>query len=367
LLDRIGAAGAIVADMACSAGFVLIVAMLAATGTDSAGSLLCLVALGSLTNPLSWAGIRVLLPRLVPPAALERANALDIGVNAAVDVCGPALAGALFALATAPTVLLLIGALYGAACVALLPAARGQPRSAPPGRRGHPRDERRRNGDWHNGGWPNGVQRKGGLRNGVRRGGLLADAVAGVAYLLRHRSLRPLALSYALYNASWGVLLVAVPVFVIQAVGAGHQGDALVGAFWAASGVAGGVGALLAGRHGAPGRERAMMALGMLATALAIYPVSARFGLPGLAIGLALVGFLAGPIDVGVLTLRQRRTEPAWLGRVMAVSISLNLSGQPIGSALGGILLTRSVPATFAAAALTCAAAALASNLVPKR
>lgn len=331
LLDRVGAAGAIVADMACSAGCVLAVALLASTGTDSAGSLLCLVALGSLTNPLSWAGIRVLLPRLVPAAALERANALDISINAAVDVCGPALAGALFGFAGATPTLLSIAALYAAACVALLPAARRQPRSRP-----------------------------------VWRGGLLADAMTGVAYVLRHRSLRPLALSYALYNASWGVLLVAVPVFVIRAAGPGAHGDALVGALWAASGVAGGVGALLAGRHGGPGRERAMMALGMLATALAIYPVGARFGLPGLGIGLALVGFLAGPVDVGVLTLRQRRTEPAWLGRVMAVSISLNLSGQPIGSALGGVLVTWSVPAAFAVAALACVMAAAASLLVPK-
>jgi hypothetical protein len=108
------------------------------------------------------------------------------------------------------------------------------------------------------------------------------------------------------------------------------------------------------------------MALGMLATALAIYPVCAWFGLPGLAVGLALVGFLAGPVDVGVLTLRQRRTEPAWLGRVMAVSMSFNLSGAPIGFALGGALVARSITAAFAIAALACIAGALACWLVPK-
>lgn len=331
LLDRIGAARAIVADLACGAGCVLVIASLAFTGTDSAGSLLTLVVLYSLSNPLSWAGVRVLLPRLVPAAALDRANALDISINAAVDVCGPALAGALFGFARAVPTLLVIAGLYVAACVALLPAARRQPRARP-----------------------------------VQRGGLLADAAAGVAHVVRHPSLRSLALAYALYNAGWGILLVAVPVFVIRAAGAGAHSDLLVGALWAASGVAGGIGALLAGRLGAPGRERAMMALGMLATALAIFPVGARFGLPGLAIGLALVGFLAGPIDVGVLTLRQRRTEPAWLGRVMAVSISLNVSGLPVGSALGGVLLTWSVPAAFAVAALACAAGALALWRVPQ-
>jgi MFS family permease len=332
LLDRIGAAGAIALDMACSAGCVLLIALLCVERADSAWSLVILVALHSLSNPLSAAGVRTLLPGLVPAAALDRANALDTSIHAAVDVCGPALAGALFGFTGAALTLLAVAVLYAAACVALLPAVRTPPHSLPA--------------------W---------------RGGLLADAVAGVAHVLRHRSLRALSLAYALYQMAWGILLVAVPVFVTRTAGGGTHGDLLVGALWAVSGVAGAVGALLAGHCGAPGRERAMMALGMLLTPLAIFPLGVGFGLPGLCLGLALVGFLAGPVDVGVLTLRQRRTEPGWLGRVMAVSISLNLSGAPIGSALGGMLLAWSVPAAFAVAALACGAAALATAWVPKR
>jgi MFS family permease len=330
LLDRIGAAWAIALDMACSAGCILVLGLLSRASADSAASLLLLVALYSLTNPLSAAGVRTLLPGLVPAAALERANALDTSIHAAVDVCGPALAGALFGFTGPAVTFLAIAALNAAACLVLLPAIRRRPgpRSA----------------------W---------------RGGLLADAIAGVAFVLRHRSLRALSLAYALYQAGWGILMVAVPVFVTRAAGAGAHGDVLVGALWAVSGVAAGLGALLAGHYGAPGRERALLTLGMVLTPLAIYPLSVGFGLPGLCLGLALVGFLAGPVDVAVLTLRQRRTEPAWLGRVMAVSISLNLSGAPIGSALGGVLLTWSVPATFLAAAIACLAGAAASRLLP--
>jgi hypothetical protein len=50
------------------------------------------------------------------------------------------------------------------------------------------------------------------------------------------------------------------------------------------------------------------------------------------------VGQLAGPIDVGLLTLRQRRTDPAELGRVLSVSMSLNFAGFPIGTALAGAM-----------------------------
>lgn len=140
---------------------------------------------------------------------------------------------------------------------------------------------------------------------------------------------------------------------------------ALLATAGAGSGVAGGLGALIAGHYDAPGREQPMMMAGMLVTGLAIWPVAACFGLPGLALGLVLVGLLGGPIDVGVLTLRQRRTDPAWLGRVMAVSISLNMSGAPIGLALGGALLSRSVPAAFAVAGAACLLGAAAIGRVP--
>jgi predicted MFS family arabinose efflux permease len=78
-----------------------------------------------------------------------------------------------------------------------------------------------------------------------------------------------------------------------------------------------------------------------------------------------LVGAAAGPIDVGALTLRQRRTDPAELGRVLAVSMSLNMSGGPLGSALAGVLVTWSLSATFAVAALASALAAAAVVLIP--
>lgn len=332
LLDRLGAPWAIAADMASSAACILVVALLALAQIDSASSLVGLVALYSLTNPLSAAGVRTLLPGLVPPAALSRANALDTGIHAAVDVCGPALAGVVVGLAGAPAALLLVVGLYVASCVALLPTLRRRQR-----------------------------------RIASRRGGLLADAVAGVRHVVQHKSLRPLSLAYALYQVGWGILLLAVPVFVTRATNGAARADVLIGALWAASGIAGGVGALLAGQQGTLGRERAMMTVGILATAVAIYPVGGCFGVPGLTMGLVLIGFLAGPVDVAVLTLRQRRTEPAWLGRVMAVSMGLNLSGAPIGSALGGALLAWSLPATFAAAALACALAALATRWVPVR
>jgi predicted MFS family arabinose efflux permease len=108
------------------------------------------------------------------------------------------------------------------------------------------------------------------------------------------------------------------------------------------------------------------MTVCMLVMAGAAWPVAGMFGLPGLAIGLAIVGLLAGPIDVGLLTLRQRRTEPALLGRVLAVSMSVNLIGFPIGTALGGMLAAWWLPSAFVAAAVASLLGALATwRLIP--
>lgn len=331
LLDRLGAAKAIVLDMAASALLLLALAAADIAGLVTAPLLLGFVALYSLTSPLGTAGIRVLIPRLVPKEALDLANALDTSSYALINVAGPAVAGVLFGFAGAQATMLLIVLLYAAASISLVPL----------------------------------VRRTSGTQ-GTAGKSLIRDAWAGVIYVVRHVSLRSLAISYALFQLSWGVLVVVVPVVVVRELGAGAVADSVVGGLWAAAGLAGGLGALYAGHLRTIGRERQFIAIGTLATAVAIFPVSASFGLAGLAVGLVLGGFLEGPVDVGVLSLRQRRTDPAWLGRVLAVSMSFNMSGLPIGSAIGGILIVHSTTLTFAVAAVASVLAALVAwTLVP--
>ena len=63
-------------------------------------------------------------------------------------------------------------------------------------------------------------------------------------YVVRNVSLRSFAISYALFQVSWGVLLVAVPVIFMKELVAGAVADSVVGELWAAAGLAGGLGAL---------------------------------------------------------------------------------------------------------------------------
>lgn len=325
LLDRMGAPRTILLDLLVS--FVLLVLVVAfdSFGTVSLPLLLVLVVLYSLSSPLSAAGIRTLLPRLVPEDARDRANALDAGSYALVDVLGPATAGLLVGLASASIALAVIAALYGLAAAALVPLVRRAPVTA----------------------------------SANAAASLFAEAIAGLGYVLRHATLRRLALSYALYQASFGILMIAVPVVVLRF--ASHSiADSAVGLLWALSGVAGGIGALYAGHVGASGRERTIIISGILATAVAIWPVAVLFEPYGLVASLLLIGFFAGPVDVGVLSLRQNETNPTWLGRALAVSMSLNMAGLPIGAAVGGLLAAHVPALMLPVAACTSFLAAIA-------
>src|SRR5207245_8039449 len=93
--------------------------------------------------------------------------------------------------------------------------------------------------------------------------------------------------------------------------------------------------------------------------AFAIGAEASSFAL--VALVMVLIGVATGPFDVVLFTLRQRRTDPAWLGRAFAVSMSLNFVGFPVGSALGGALAPLSLEAAFVIAlALNVVAAVIA-------
>src|SRR5438445_307307 len=96
---------------------------------------------------------------------------------------------------------------------------------------------------------------------------------------------------------------------------------------------------------------------GEWALAVAILPFANNLGV--VAVAVTLLGLATGPFDIGLFTLRQRRTDPAWFGRAFAVSMSLNSLGNPIGSALAGPLIALSVNAALWTAAAACFAAAL--------
>jgi predicted MFS family arabinose efflux permease len=169
LLDRLGAARAMAVDMAASALLLLLLAFAGYGGLVDATILFVLVSLLSLTAPLGAAGIRVLIPEIVPPEARDRANALDTSSFAMIDVLGAALGGVFMGFAGPDVTMLIIALMPLAASFGLVGLSRSR-RPAP----------------------------------SERRGRLLGEAVAAVGYVLQNGSLRTLSLSYALYQGAWG-------------------------------------------------------------------------------------------------------------------------------------------------------------------
>jgi MFS family permease len=319
LLDRHGRSRLIIADQLVGAASLVLIALLALADALTPALLIAITAVTSLTAPLSNVGLRTLFPIIVPRRLWERVNAVDSNGYVLATLVGPPVAGVLVQVAGGPQALLVIAALYGISALVFL-------RIADP-----PSD--------------------------VRPSGRLIDnAWQGLRYTLRHPTLRALGLSIAILNLGWGIVTIAIPVLLIQDMG---LGESVVGLVFAVSGVTGGISALIAGRWRTQGRERAMLVWPMVGMAVAAGAIMVSPTLPMLVAAMAVQGFLNGPLDVALFTLRQRRTDPAWLGRAFAVSMSLNFSGYPIGAALGGALLAIGPTATLAAAAIATAGGAL--------
>lgn len=107
------------------------------------------------------------------------------------------------------------------------------------------------------------------------------------------------------------------------------------------------------------------MAIGMVVTGLATWPVAAEFGFAGMIMGLMLAGAMSGPVEVATVSLRQRRTKPRQLSRAMSVSISLNIAGFPLGAAIAGVVITQLLSAIFVLAGIASVTAAIATLSIP--
>jgi predicted MFS family arabinose efflux permease len=135
------------------------------------------------------------------------------------------------------------------------------------------------------------------------------------------------------------------------------------------------VAALITGRMDSRGREWDLLVLPMagvvVADLLLLFAAGAATAVVGIAFiggGLALGGLLNGPMDIGLFTIRQRRTDPAWMGRAFAVSMGFNFIGYPIGAALAGAIAATSIEAAIVVGAFACVLGAVAAAvLIPRR
>ncbi len=326
LLDRHGRIRLVVLDYFVAAASFTLIAALSLAGMLPVALLLTIVAVTSLTWPLSNVGVRTLFPLIVPRPLWERANAIDSNGYVVSSVLGPALAGTLVGTIGGEGALVVTAAVYAVAAVVNVGVRDPGERLAEPS-------------------------------------GLLRDAWAGLVYVVRHATLRGLALVMTVSNLAQGLFFLALPVLLLQRLG---QGPEAVGRLFALLGVTGFFSVLLFGRVRTAGRERQLFAIPLLASAAAVLAIALRPELVVVILALGAIGVATGPLDVTLFTVRQRRTDPAWLGRAFAVSMAMNFAGFPVGSAIGGALSGVSpVAALTSSAALGAVAALLALVVVP--
>jgi len=343
LLDRHGRIRLMILDYLVAASALGVIALLASADALPAWLLVLIATVMSLTSIFSSVGLRTLFPLIVPRHLWERANALDSNGYVVATILGPPIAASLVALGGGPVALFAIGLLFGLTALSMV-----------------------------------GVDDP--MTEVTATGTLLGDARAGLVYVWRNQTLRGLGVSVSVLNLAGGMSTIVVPLLVLHQLGAS---EVIVGLMFAISGVSGMVSALAFGRIDTRGREWVMLVLppfGYAAAVALVLPVAlaAPAGAPGAIeplLGVALigtaqflVGLVNGPFDIAMFTVRQRRTDPAWLGRAFAISMGFNFIGFPIGAALSGVIAANSLGGAVALGIGACVVGGItAAVLVPVR
>lgn len=343
LLDRHGRIRLMIADYLVSLVALLAIAVLAASHALPPWLLVLIAAVMSLTSIFSAVGLRTLFPLIVPRPLWERANALDSNGYVVATIFGPPIAATLVAVGGGPLALGGVGLLFGLTAVSMVGVRDPQTEV-------------------------------------TATGSLLGDAKAGVVYVLRNATLRGLGVTVSVLNLAGGMTTIVVPLLVLGQLGANA---ALVGVLFAISGLSGMVSALAFGRIDTRGREWIMLVIppfGYAAAIALVLPVAFAapaghvgaiepiVGLALVAAALLLTGLVNGPFDIAMFTVRQRRTDPAWLGRAFAISMGFNFIGFPIGAALSGVIAAGSLPGAVWLGIGACVAGGIfAATLVPAR
>jgi MFS family permease len=287
------------------------VPLLTATQTLSVVVLVFFMAAFGLLSVCNDAAHQSLLPRLLPRAALPRANAALQQSDAVAQTAGPALAGGLVAWLGAPLAVLAdaVSFLVSGVLIALTPIDDPAPE-----------------------------------RSGRGGTSVLAELRAGLRWVYRHRGLRPLALgthAWFLFNAVLGTVYVP---FALRELGMGAGG---LGITLSLAGVGAVLGSSLSGWLG-----RRLSIVRTISGARLLE--AAGFAIVALTPGMGAVGTTAVVVVAGVgqflfglglgaegpieLSYRQAVTPDRLQGRMNATMRSLNRAAIVVGAPLGGLL-----------------------------
>src|SRR4051794_4754140 len=304
LVDRTRRRGLLVGADVGRAVLLTSIPVLSVTGRLTLGLLMVVMAGFGLLSLVHDAASQSFVPRLVPPPLLTQANARLDQSDAVAETSGPALAGALVSLLTAPLAVLVDAVSYLASGLLLLRVRVEEPPS-----------------------------------QHVSGRGVAGEAAEGLRWIYGHATLRPLALSthgWFLAAAAGGAVL---PPYALDTLGLSPFGFGLALAVGGLGGLLGALLAVASGRRYGAGRV-VIGARVVTAMAWAMFAVSTDgwtgwvlFGLGQLVLGLSM-----GAENANEMGYWQAETPDRLQGRMNATRRSVNRAMIVVGAPIGGVL-----------------------------
>jgi MFS family permease len=286
-------------------GLLLIaIPVLALTHHLTLAALVVFMVLFGVLSLLNDAATQAFVPRMVPASLLTSANARLDQSSSIAQTSGPALAGGLVALVTAPWAVLVDAISYLVSGLLLLRVPVVEPQSSP-----------------------------------LSIHGIATEIREGLRWVYQHRTLRPLALSTHGWFLCSAFASAVLPSFALRTLHLSPFGFGLV---LSVGGIGGLLGSLAATRLGARfGAGRVVIACrAATAVAWALIALSpghwagwVQFGAGELLFGLAL-----GAENANEMGYRQAVTPDRLQGRMNATMRSINRAMIVIGAPLGGLL-----------------------------
>ncbi len=268
--------------------------------------LLTLVFIGALLEVPGLTARRGMLPELTERAGmrLEQVNASFESINNLALLVGPPVAGLLIAWLGANNVLWLDAASFLASASIITVVV---PRPSAPA-------------------------------TPAVRGSYVEELMAGLRFIRRERLLFPMAIVLALSNGLSGSLFaVVLPVYANQIFGEATD----LGLMVAASGAGAFLGATLYGSFGHRLPRRVLWLGSFMVVPIDYWVLSLSLPLPVILVVLAAAGFVMGPINPLMVTIRHERSPAHLRGRVFSTYSAIAMAVQPLGMVGSGYLIER--------------------------
>ena len=253
--------------------------------------------------------LRVLMPELAPPEQLQRANAL---LQSSMQICvlaGSAVGGLLIAHYGLLFVFIADAASY-AYIIAVLLCMAARPRAAAPG---------------------------------AEAGGIIPAIAAGLRYVWRDGGLRAVLISFASINfCATGATQIGLVVLAGQ-----QHGSSGLGLLMACAGAGSLLGLALAAKWRSPLTVHRSAAAASFALSLLLAGLALPLPLWWVCLDAALLGAVAGYVNIQVLSWLQGSVRSDMLGRTMSVLALASVGITPLSLAAAGLLAQIGTGALF--------------------